>query len=151
MTEIPFDLPNARQPEVNLLTGGQPSRACLKAASAAGYHTVVNLCPPGEFDDFDEAQAVRELGMNYVCIPIAGLPDLTPAAAEALDEVLKEADDRPVLVHCASGNRVGALFALRAGFRQGMNVNDALSCGEAAGLAAPPLREAVRERLQAQG
>ncbi|MGA7965164.1 MAG: sulfur transferase domain-containing protein, partial [Gammaproteobacteria bacterium] len=112
MTEIPFDLPNACQPEANLLTGGQPSRACLKAASTAGYHTVVNLCPPGEFAGFDEAEAVRALGMNYVCIPVASPHDLDAGAVQALDEALAQAGDQPVLVHCASGNRVGALLAL---------------------------------------
>jgi len=148
MTEMPIDLPNACQPEANLLTGGQPSRACLKAARDAGYHTVVNLRPPGEFEEFDEAQAVHELGMSYACIPIAGPPDLTPAAAEALDEMMNKAGDRPVLVHCASGNRVGALFALRAGFKQGMNVDDALACGDSRGLTAPALREMVRAKLR---
>lgn len=151
MTDVALDLPNACRPDANLLTGGQPSRACLKAARDAGYHSVVNLRSPGEFDEFDEAQAVRELGMDYVCIPIAGPPDLTPAAAEALDEVLAKAGDRPVLVHCASGNRVGALFALRAGLKQGMDVDDALSCGDSSGLASPALREAVRAKLQSPG
>lgn len=145
------ELPNACRPGATLLTGGQPSEACLEAAAKAGYHTVVDLRMPGEFDDFDEADAVRALGMEYVLIPISGPQDLTPDAAEALDATLAKAGDRPVLVHCASGNRVGALFAVRAYLKEGASVEDALARGEAAGLTAPPLRQAVQAILRRLG
>lgn len=145
------DLPNACLPQANLLTGGQPSRACLEAAQRAGYHTVVNLRPPGEHDEFDEAAAVHALGMEYVCIPVAGPQDLTADAVEALETALAKAGERPVLVHCKSGNRVGALFALRAGLKTGANVEDALAFGDAAGLTSPALREAVRAKLRSPG
>lgn len=148
MSDPAIDLPNACRPESNLLTGGQPSRGCLEAAAKAGYHTVVNLRPQGEFDDSDEAAAVRELGMDYVCIPVAGPQDLNADAAEALDAVLATAGGRPVLVHCASGNRVGALFALHARLKKGVGVEEALARGRATGLTAPALCEAVRAILQ---
>lgn len=151
MTDPTLDLPNACRPEENLLTGGQPSRACLEAAREAGFDTVVNLRPPGEFDGYDEADAVRALGMNYVCIPVAGPSDLDAAAVQALDDALAHAGDRPVLVHCASGNRVGALLALHGCLKCGQGVAEALSFGESAGLSAPPLREAVRRKLESRG
>jgi len=40
----------------------------------------------------------------------------------------------PVLVHCMSGNRVGALFALRAFWLQGMSAVEALAVGRRYGL-----------------
>ena len=148
MTDPRLDLPNACRPEANLLTGGQPSRACLEAARAAGFDTIVNLRPPEEFAGFDEAEAVRALGMNYVCIPVAGPQDLDAASVQALDDALARAGDRPVMIHCASGNRVGALLALHGCLKCGRSVADALSYGESAGLEAPPLREAVRRKLE---
>lgn len=145
----PFTLlDNARRPEPDLLTGGQPTRECLEAAHAAGYGTVVNLRPAGEFEAFDEGRVARDLGFDYVHIPIGGTADLSPAVAESLDEVLTNPQRQPALIHCGSGNRVGALFALHARLKRGLSVDEALACGEAAGLAAPSLREAVRAKLQ---
>jgi len=56
--------------------------------------------------------AVEELGMSYVPLPV-GREDITFETAKALDELLASYDE-PVLVHCRSANRVGALLALRA-------------------------------------
>lgn len=148
MTHPSIDLPSARQHEPDLLTGGQPSQEALQAAHAAGYVTLVNLRPAYEFEAFDEGRVARDLGFDYVEIPIAGPDDLSPAAVESLAKVLMEPKRRPALIHCGSGNRVGALFALHARLKRGLGVEDALACGEAAGLTAPPLREAVRAKLQ---
>uniref|UniRef100_UPI00190FA714 beta-lactamase hydrolase domain-containing protein n=2 Tax=Gammaproteobacteria TaxID=1236 RepID=UPI00190FA714 len=62
---------------------------------------------------YDQAAEVRRLGMDYIALPIAGKDDITPANAAALHALLKERDGE-VLLHCASGNRVGALLALAA-------------------------------------
>ena len=145
-----IDLPNTRQPEPDLLTGGQPTRECLQAVYAAGYRIVVNLRPAAELGDFDEGRIARDLGFDYVDIPIAGPADLSHAAVELLDKVLTDAKRRPTLIHCASGNRVGALLALHGRLRRGMSVDEALAHGEATGLTAPALRAAVRKKLRMQ-
>lgn len=148
MTDPSTLLDNACQPEQDLLTGGQPGRECLKAARAAGYRTVVNLRAAGEFDAFDEDRVVRELGLDYVCIPVANANGLSAEAVASLDTVLADAQRRPALIHCGSGNRVGALFAMHACRKRGLSIEEALACGASAGLTAPPLREAVREKLR---
>ena len=53
----------------------------------------------------------------------------------------------PVLVHCGSGNRVGALFALRAAWLQGVAPAQAVALGRAAGMTA--LEPAIRGILGA--
>lgn len=147
MTHDTFGLPNARKPDPDLLTGGQPGRACLEAARAAGYRTVVNLRPAGEFKDFDESRVARELGFDYVAIPVAEVMDLDAEAVATLDAVLADARRRPALIHCGSGNRVGALFAVHACRKRGLGVDEAMALGEKAGLT--KLREAVRAGLLA--
>ena len=141
-------LDNACQPEPGLLTGGQPSRDCLEAAREAGYRTVVNLRCVDEFNGFDEGRVVRELGLDYVSIPVAGADGLNVEAVASLDAVLADTQRRPALIHCGSGNRVGALIAMHACRKRGLSVDEALACGEAAGLKV--LRDAVREKLQAE-
>lgn len=139
-------IPNAQQPEADVLTGGQPGRAELEQAREAGYRTVVNLRPSGEFHDFDEREVVRDLGMEYVNIPVGSAEGLTPDKVQSLQRVLADSTARPVLVHCASGNRVGALFALWAAQIQGADTEAAIAFGRKAGLTG--LEADVRKQLE---
>ena len=141
-------LPNLMQPEETLFSCGQPSREALDALCKSGCEIIVNLRPPAECGDFDEAECARQLGITYHNIPIAGPGDLGPDAVDALDRILKEAGDRPVVIHCASGNRVGGLLALHACWKRGMNPEEAIAYGEKSGLAAPGLRDAVLRILK---
>ncbi|MGB5353711.1 MAG: hypothetical protein WBN32_08890, partial [Woeseia sp.] len=76
---------------------------------------------------------------------IAGPDDVTFENAAKLDALLAEFAG-PVLLHCGSGNRVGALFALRAK-AAGLSNEQALEVGRRAGLT--QLEEQVRQRMDA--
>ncbi|MFC5577936.1 hypothetical protein ACFPOA_07935 [Lysobacter niabensis] len=65
---------------------------------------------------------------------------------QAFDAMLREAK-RPVLVHCASGNRVGAIVALRAAWMEGRSTEDAIAIGKTWGLKG--LEGEVRRRIEA--
>jgi uncharacterized protein (TIGR01244 family) len=140
------DIPNACTPFEGILTGGQPSWAALREAKDAGYKAIINLRDPGEFADWDEAETVETLGMRYVSIPIPDASALTRENAEALDKALKEAEPGPVMVHCGSGARVGALFALRAAAVEDKDTDAALDVGRRAGLRG--MEGAIRQRLE---
>jgi uncharacterized protein (TIGR01244 family) len=137
-------LPNQRNPLPGVITGGQPSQEQLEAAREAGYRTVINLRRPDERGVADEPERVAELGMEYVSIPIAGEAGLTEENTRAFSRALEEAE-YPVIVHCGSGNRIGALFALKAFYLDGKNGEEALEIGREAGLTR--LEDSVRERL----
>lgn len=128
-----------------LLTGSQPSAADLAALKAAGVTTVINLRGTGEDAGYDEAAEAARLGLTYVTIPIAGGADITAANAAKLDQALR-ASNGTTLVHCASGNRAGALLALRSA-ASGQSVEEAVAFGKTAGMTS--LESVVRERLQA--
>lgn len=142
-----LDIPNARTPAPRLCTGGRPRLQDLRDAQARGVKTVINLCPHSEACDYDPQTTVAALGMAYVNIPVAGAADLTEVKARALDTALRNAAEGGVLVHCQSGNRVGALFALKAHYVDGLDAESALQSGRSAGLTA--LEPAVRQILQA--
>lgn len=133
-----------RLPDVGYLVTGQPDAAALEAAAASGYVGVVDLRTPTENRGFDEAGTARDLGLRYVSLPIVGAADVTYDNAAALSEILEQFDG-PVLLHCSSGNRVGALFALRAS-AAGADTDESLAAGRAAGLTS--LEPAVRQRLE---
>lgn len=146
MSAAKIDILNANTPAAGLLTGGQPLPVQLDQARQAGYRTIINLRPPGEFGGFDEAVTVTDLGMRYVNIPVAGPADLTLENAQKLADVLDDLDAYPVLLHCGNSNRVGALMALKAGLLDGEDTDTALEIGRQAGLSG--LADAVRARLE---
>jgi uncharacterized protein (TIGR01244 family) len=139
------EIPNSTQPSAGVLIGGQPDEAALGQAADAGIRVVVNLRGEDEQLDFDEAGLVSDLGMTYLQLPIAGASDLTPENVRAFSDLLAAIGDQPVLMHCSSGNRVGALYALHAGMYQGMDVEAAIEFGRAHGLTR--LEDEVRTRL----
>lgn len=135
---------NAKTPLEGVTSGGQPTEDEFRQAAKLGYKTVVNLRTDGEEIPFDEPALAEQLGMKYVHLPIAGAEGITSENAAALAEILGDAE-RPVLLHCGSGNRVGALFALDAHQRLGQDAETALQTGFDAGMTR--LEPVVREKL----
>lgn len=128
-----LDLLNGRTPAPGLLTGGQPTPEVLAKAASQGYRTIIDLRTPGEDRGYDEAAEVERLGMTYVTLAIGGAEALTAANAEALSAALNT-EEAPILLHCGSGNRVGALLALKAFHVDGSDADTALEFGRAAGM-----------------
>ena len=125
-------------------SGGRITADDLPALRAAGIRHVINLAPAAETPGFDEAGAVRAAGLRYDTLPIAGAGDLDRETVVAFDRLLQAADG-PTLVHCASGNRVGALVALRAAWLHGADEEAAVEEGRRWGLRG--LEGEVRGRL----
>jgi len=138
-----IDIPNARVVD-GMLLGGAPSPDQLRAAAKAGYRTVIDLRTPGEPGVAAEKTLAGELGLTHVALPVAGAAGLTDANVRALDQALRTSP-APIIVHCASGNRVGALLALRAAAIDGATAEQALARGKREGLT--HLEPAVRARL----
>ncbi len=141
-------LPNARRPLDGVVSGGQPTAGQLAQAAAAGYRTVINLRTPGERGADDEPTQVERLGMEYVALPIDGADGITETNARELARLLEEAE-RPILLHCGSGNRVGALLALSSYHVDGKPAEEALQYGLESGLTR--LEPVVREHLEKKG
>ncbi len=87
----------------------QPSAADFEQAKAGGVKTVINLRPDSEQPGFDERAVLDELGLAYVHLPWNGAEQLTDEIFARSRELLNTAE-RPILLHCASSNRVGALW-----------------------------------------
>jgi uncharacterized protein (TIGR01244 family) len=92
---------------------------------------VIDLRTEGEDRGMDEEAVVEALGMRYELLPI-GRGSITFENAQALDALISESDG-PVLVHCGSSNRVGALMTLRQSLN-GADDESALEYGRDAGL-----------------
>jgi uncharacterized protein (TIGR01244 family) len=139
----PAELPNRRDVIEGITAAGQPSAAALESAAKAGYRSVIDLRAPSEDRGFDEKSTVEGLGMSYVSLPVDGAAGVSYASAAELDKLIAELP-KPILLHCASGNRVGALLALRAK-TAGMDDAAALELGVANGLGG--LKSTVEQKL----
>lgn len=144
--EETFGLFNAAWPEEGLLTAGQPTREQLEALAAAGFETVLDLRTEGEDRGFDEAKVAEELGLTYISLPV----DSSRLSEEMLARfsAALESAERPLLLHCASSNRVGGLYYAWLVREGGVARDEALERGQAAGLRSPQLLERIQALLE---
>jgi len=126
-------------------TAGQPDEEGFRVFAEMGYAAVIDLRTEGEDRGLDEPAVVDALGMDYINLPI-GRDGITFENAKKLQDLVVRYD-QPVLVHCGSANRVGALFALNT-FRHTEDAEKALEAGRAAGLTG--LESTVKEVLEAK-
>jgi uncharacterized protein (TIGR01244 family) len=98
----------------DVFISGQPTERALRDLAAQGVTTVVNLRSPPEMArvPFDEAKVVKELGMQYVYLPMRGTPELpySPAAVKSFADAMTGAKGK-VLLHCTVAWRASHLWA----------------------------------------
>ncbi len=124
---------NACEPLPGIVTGGQPTAEHLAALKRAGCDVVLDIREPMEPRPYRTPDAVRAAGLEYVNIPF-GQGDIKDATFEAALRTVRQLGGRKrVLVHCSSGNRVGAALIpylmLDQGFEEEDAVNEALRIG----------------------
>jgi protein tyrosine phosphatase (PTP) superfamily phosphohydrolase (DUF442 family) len=133
-------LPNACQILPNLITGGQPNAAQLRALQQAGGAIVLDVRDPMEPRPVEEAALVRELGMEYINVPVrAG--SLDDQTLDRILSVLRQAGDRTVFFHCGSGNRVGGALIPYFILDQKMEEQDAIDQAMRVGLRSPEMMD----------
>lgn len=141
-TADPASIPNYTRIRADVAAAGQPSRAALGSLAQLGFRTVVNLRAEGEDGVKDERGIVEAQGLRYVHVPMTA-SSLNRGDVKAVASVLEDPGSGPVLLHCASSSRVGAVWALIQAAR-GVPLEDAIAEGTKAGLKGERMIEAVR-------
>jgi uncharacterized protein (TIGR01244 family) len=138
----PEAIPNYTVVNPGLAAAGQPSPEALARLKSFGFKTVVNLRTPGEDKVVEkEAAIVTAQGLRYVSVPIS--PGTFSAAdVAAVRKILDDDASAPVLLHCASANRVGGLWAAIEVSR-GRRLEDAEAEGKRIGLHSQPMIDAL--------
>ncbi len=136
---------NISHPATNRYGAGQPGSESFPGFAEAGVKHVINLRPPAETPDFNEAALVTQSGMAYYNVPISGTADLTRDNVVLIDKLLQQIGDESVLLHCSSSNRVGAIMALRASWLTGASPDEAITIGKQWGLTG--LQPSVKQLL----
>lgn len=130
------------QPQEDVWLGGPPSEADLDRFAEQGVGLVIDLRTAAE--GVAEAEtAATERGLRWVNHPL-GMDMADDELVAQVGTAIAEARARgeAVLLHCASGNRAGEVWALHQ-VKQGGDPARALADAEAAGTTAGRL-----ERLQ---
>ncbi|MEP6571936.1 MAG: hypothetical protein ABJD11_04545 [Gemmatimonadota bacterium] len=131
---------NACQASPTMVTGGQPSAANLKAFKDAGGAIVLDIRDPMEPRPFDEPALARELGLEYVNVSVVA-GNVDDKKLEQILCVLRDAGERTVLFHCASGNRVGGALIPFFILDHGMEEEDATTMAMRIGLRSAEMLE----------
>ena len=104
------------------------------ALAAAGVQRVLHLRRKSEQGTGWEEARAAEAGVRFERLEIAGGPGLTRENVEAFAKLLASYGDDKILVSCASSNRVGAMFALKAVWLEGADKEAAMALGKRAGM-----------------
>jgi uncharacterized protein (TIGR01244 family) len=122
--------------------GGATETAALEGLKADGFKAVINLRQATERGaNIDENRARAEaLGLKYIHIPFNG----AAPEAKTFDDFLAAVADtshQPVYVHCASAQRVGAVWLAKRVLQDGWAVEKATEEARLIGLSSAPLEQ----------
>lgn len=93
-----------------IATSGVINTGGIELLYAEGFQAVLDLRGPEE-GTAEEASAVTAAGMTYSNIPL-GKNSPTGADVQKFGDIVENPDRGPLLIHCASGNRVGTIWAM---------------------------------------
>jgi uncharacterized protein (TIGR01244 family) len=100
--------------ETTVACAGATSPEAVPTIKEMGYKSIINLrlaSEPGANVDA-EAAAAKTAGINFVHIPFNGsAPD--PAVADTFLKEVTKPENEPAFIHCASGNRVAAMWMIK--------------------------------------
>lgn len=143
-TQVPFGneiktIKNYNRATTQLATSGSLGEGSAQELAQHGFKTIIDLRTEAE-DTPSEKAAVESAGMTYINIPVTGAGiDTTQLAAfvKAFEQAAT-----PVLLHCASGNRAGAMWTTYR-LHKGIAADIAFEEGRTAGMQ-PSLEEKIK-------
>lgn len=135
------DVPGVLCLEDNFATGGQPTEQAFAKVASSGFHSVLSLRTDGEgIDLIRERALVEKAGLRYFNIPVASTAPRVEQADEFI-RLVKEKSNHPLLINCASANRVGALMMIYRVVEQGWSEDKALDEALKIGLRGDELKK----------
>jgi uncharacterized protein (TIGR01244 family) len=146
------ETPNVKTTGEKIFFGGQPAPEDFALFKDKGVKTIINLRSQEEVEGlaFNEEEIVKELGMNYVHVPLKG-GQLDDDHLRDTVKAIAGARASNVLIHCASGNRVGFSWSLFQGTEGDEDVAKAIAMGKDAGMRSERLEARAQKFLEDVG
>ncbi len=128
--------------ETTVACGGATTPEAVPEIKKLGYVAIVNMrlsSEPGANVDA-EAAAAKSAGINFFHIPFsAATPD--PAVADQFLKTISAPENNPAYIHCASGNRVSAMWMIKRMVIDHWDEDRAFTEASALGLSSPALKQ----------
>jgi protein tyrosine phosphatase (PTP) superfamily phosphohydrolase (DUF442 family) len=148
--EQPADLPRYFELTPHIGTGGQPTSPGFRLLAEKGYKAVINLRTSNEGVDLAaEGNLVRDLGLKYYSVPVAG-KEPTDEQAVAFLKAMEDLKDDKVFVHCAAANRVGCFMIIQRVLKDGISQEKAEEEARQIGLRSDNLLKFARDFISRQ-
>lgn len=116
-----------------LVVGGEPSQKDVQILKRQGTVFFINCLPVRE-QSWDEFTYVTQQDLNYERLSIERDNGIHLLNALKLQSILNAHAHEQVFLHCATGNRIGALIAVYQYYALGRTAKHAISVGEYWGL-----------------
>jgi uncharacterized protein (TIGR01244 family) len=144
----PAGVTNYTRVDATVACGGATPVQALPELKKNGFVSVINFRTPQEAGaNIDEAKATAaQVGLKYIHLPYQ---TPTTEIAEAFLKAVADPANQPVYIHCASANRVGAMWFIKRVKLDGWDVDRAMKEAEAIGLRAPNLKTFALEYVKA--
>jgi len=135
------DVPRVLCLDGSFATGGQPTEQAYAKAAAGGFHSVLSLRTANEGVDLArERSLVEKSKMRYFNIPVISSAPRSEQADEFI-RLVKDQSNHPMLINCASANRVGAFMMIYRVLDQGWAEDKALEEAIKIGLKGDELKK----------
>lgn len=127
----------------------QPDAETFAEAINHDVKVVIDLREPDE-SDWDEAGAAGDAGLIYYNVPVASSgSSFDPLAMQKISALAVQHKEHGILLHCSSGNRASAWFAVHLVDDHGMETEPSIALAHKTGLNKAPVEARVREYLGA--
>ena len=141
---------NYTRVDATVACGGATSMDAYPVLKAEGFAAVINLRQADEAGaSIGESKAAAEaVGLKYIHVPL----NSRAPSAEAADAFLAAVTDpanSPVYIHCATANRVGAVWLIKRVLIDGWDVATATAEAERIGLRSPHLKQFALDYIAA--
>jgi uncharacterized protein (TIGR01244 family) len=133
---------NVTRVDAVVMCGGATTNAAFPELKQQGFASVINLrreTEPGA-DIPGARKAASEAGLKYVHIPVdPAKPD--EGSVKAFLSAVSDSANQPMYIHCASANRVAAMWLVKRVVLDGWDVERATAEATAIGLTSAPLKQ----------
>lgn len=119
-----------------IFLSSQPFPDDFRLAKCGGIQTVLNIRQEDELD-WNEKEIVQSAGLQYHNVPFKDAETLTDEVFSQTREILNRKDNHPLLLHCKSANRVGAIWLAHRVLDDGKSLEEAEAEAKAVGLKSP--------------
>ena len=142
-SEAPEGIVNYTRVDATVACGGATTPEAMTGLKQLGFVSVINFRTAEERGAEIEASqaAADEAGLKYFHIPFRAP---TPDDAERFLAVIADTSNQPAYIHCASANRVGAMWFIKRVEQDGWEIGRAMEEAETIGLRSEALKEFAR-------